>query len=260
MIYQKSNIPVKLSLGFNQSFMSGDDTYVEFLASNMDTSSGGHKMTENSIRTMKKQAIGLPVFVNHNPDAVCANITNVKATQDHEFRPIAKLFSETGDSKVDTPVKTVKNWLDNGVGVGASIGATILQMKFKEEDKNPIVEVNNLRLHEVSLTPIPAILGTAGSVRTFREGLCQSIGNQVVKGVEKMQSNEEFIHELKTKKMSIGEKRQTVQILDKELSKVRTKMSNALGLWEMQTYHELQAQERELLDVLQALDPFRESL
>ena len=134
--YETLNLPVEFSIPFTQSFVEGEDgekdTFLEFLGSSTDLSLSGHKMSESAIADMKSQAVGLPMFVNHNPDKVFAIITSVRESSPSEFRPVAKMFRETGDPIIDEPVKTVNNWRKQGVDLGASIGAVIQKAKFTE--------------------------------------------------------------------------------------------------------------------------------
>ena len=188
-VYQKVDIPVELSIPFVQSF-EGDDgeQYLEFLGSTTDTSLSGHRMQETAIGDMNREAIGKSCFINHNADKVFGVITSVDQSNPTEFRPRVQLFKETGDALLDEPVKTVKNWVNQGKQIGhdflgASCGSKIKQMKLTQDDnKDLVMDVKNIAFLEMSATPIPAVTRTKGEVKpvTCKGGMCTQIANQIL--------------------------------------------------------------------------------
>jgi hypothetical protein len=186
--FETGNIPVQLSIPLKQDFTQGEDgdLYLEFLGSNTSLSLSGHMMEESAIKNMKEQAVGLPMFVNHDPDKVFAVIDSVRETGPDEFRPIAKVFSQTGDSIVDEPTNTVRNWLKQGVDLGASIGAVIKKYKIiidEDAEDDFIIDISKVELIETSATPIPAVQDTKGQTKAVKckDGMCSQMVKEILK-------------------------------------------------------------------------------
>jgi len=262
--YKNVNIPVHLSLSLNQSFNDDGDTYIEFLASNNTTSLTGHRMELSAIEKMKEEALGLPVFLDHQPSRIVGNVTSVKETTPDKFMPRVTLFRETNDPVIDEPVRTLKNWIQNGVQVGASVGASILEMALSEENNKPIVSVRDLKLIEVSLTSVPALQATKGTLSTCKNGLCQEIGSQILNQVYlnnnfTMEDNtmeiKRLAEQIKYKKYNQIEKRQVVKNLNQELERIESKMEGSLGRFKMDEYGAFEEDKKILVGILQALDP-----
>jgi hypothetical protein len=267
MQYQKSNIPVRFNLELQQSYTGNDETYLEFLASDNSISLSGHRMEIPALQKMRNESIGLPSFLNHDPNRIVGNITSVAESAPDKFMPRVTLLEEVGDSRIDEPVRTLKNWLANSVQVGASIGASILEMAIEKEDNKPIVSVRDLKLIEVSLTAIPAVTSTRGTVKTCKNGFCQSIGNQILNQVylknnftmeDNKMETKRLAEEIKYKKYNPIEKRQVVKNLNQELKKIEDKIEGKLGSWKMEEYGALKEDKDILVGILQALDPMHQ--
>jgi phage head maturation protease len=264
MDYTNVKVPVKLNLGLDQSYETGGDTYIQFLASNNTTSLSGHRMELSALDKMKQSAISLPVFLNHDPNRLVGSISSVTQTTPDEFRPVAKLLNEINDMRVDQDVKTLKNWLNNDVKVGASIGASILAYSLSEEDNKTIVNIKDLNLLEVSLTPIPALESSKGTVRNCPNGLCQQLGKQILNQTylndnnvigEDNMSVKELAEQIKYTKYNALEKRAVVKNLVRELQKIEDQMNGKLNTWKMDEYGSLEEDKKVLVSVLQGLDP-----
>jgi hypothetical protein len=264
--YKNVQVPVRFNLQLQQSFTGNDETYLEFLASDQSVSLSGHRMELPALQKMRNESIGLPSFLNHDPNRIVGNITSVKESSPDKFMPRVTLLKEVGDSRIDEPVKTLKNWLANSVQVGASIGASILEMAIEKENNKPIVSVSvrDLKLIEVSLTAVPAVTSTRGTVKTCKNGFCQSIGNQILNqvylnnnftiGDDKMEIKQ-LAEEIKYKKYNPIEKRQVVKNLNQELQKIEDQMNGKLNTWKMDEYGSLEEDKNVLVSVLQGLDP-----
>ena len=200
--YETGKIPVQLSIPLKQDFTQGEDgdLYLEFLGSNTSLSLSGHMMEESAIKNMKEQAVGLPMFVNHDPDKVFAVIDSVKQTGPDEFRPIAKVFPQTGDPIVDEPTNTVRNWLKQGVNLGASIGAVIEKYKIiidEEAENDFIIDISQVTLIETSATPIPAVQDTKGQTKVVscKDGVCSQMVKEILKQHKPILKSDDIIKE-----------------------------------------------------------------
>lgn len=263
--YKNVQVPVKFGLKLNQSFEDDGDTYLEFLASNNTTSLSNHRMELSSLEQMRNQAPNLPVFLNHSPDAVVGKIASVKPSSPDKFIPRVKLFHKTGDMKVDQPINQLNNWLNQGIVVGASIGASILAYSLAEENNKQIVSIKDVKLIEVSLTAIPALEATKGTLSTCKNGMCNQIAQQVLNqsynlgnnnfGDDKMEIKQ-LAEQIKYKKYTnAAEKRKIVMNLQSHLDKIELAMDGKINSFKMDEYSDLEADKKILVDVLQGLDP-----
>lgn len=175
---KKFNVTIPLT----QSFIGNSEdsrVLLEGLASNTNRSETGHKMKKSAIKMMKESGVGLPIFVNHNPDQVAGKIIEVKDGSDTEFSPVSQLFSLSGNAAVDAPVTKVLHWIENDLDLGMSIGGNIIDADLVKLDNGDYgVDVNSIKLLETSITPIPAVQETKGKLKKCDQGVCSQIIQQ----------------------------------------------------------------------------------
>jgi HK97 family phage prohead protease len=163
--FRNVDIPFKFTVPVQQNYKEDGRQYLSGLASTTNTSATGHRMLMSAIQRMKEMAVGLPGFLNHNPDKVYGQIVSVEESSDNEFNPVFQLFKLTGKPLVDEALEKILHWLDEGLKLGMSIGGRITKARFIEEDDDYIIEIKDLELYEVSVTPIPAVTETRGKTK-----------------------------------------------------------------------------------------------
>ena len=167
----------------------GEDLLVG-VGSTTNKSLSRHKMSQNAIAQMKQQAIGLPGFLNHDPDQVFGQIVDVKQSGPDKYIPVFKMLSTHENPAVNVARDKVNHWLDNGMQLGLSMGGVIQEAKLVEQydDKGNLIDyhldIQSIKLLETSVTPIPAIWDTRGTVK--KEGVCYGpLCNQMIKAAFK---------------------------------------------------------------------------
>lgn len=130
----------------------------------------GDIVTREALESLKKQMIGLNVFLDHdyNYDKVIGVVKSSELSDDKLYATVAV----TKDYQED-----IKSKIEFGVNLGFSIGG------FADRDKNNTTLISNFNLIELSLTPLPANWDSYGSV-TSKNGVM--VGNCITKLCYKM--------------------------------------------------------------------------
>ena len=134
----------------------------------------GDIVTREALESLKKQMIGLNVFLDHDYDydKVIGVVKSSELSDDKLYATVAV----TKDYQED-----IKSKIEFGVNLGFSIGG------FADRDKNNTNLISNFNLIELSLTPLPANWGSYGSV-TSKNGVM--VGNCITKLCYKMLKSE----------------------------------------------------------------------
>lgn len=127
---------------------------LEGVASTSDIDLEGDFITPQCIESFKSQATQCNIHNNHNVglDDVIGTVLEVLDSDNKTLKikfSILPLFR-----------RHIEECIDNGVKLGLSIGGTILD--FDNGDDG--LKINNMMLHEISLTPLPANWNTMGTV------------------------------------------------------------------------------------------------
>nr|DAU32727.1 MAG TPA: prohead serine protease [Caudoviricetes sp.] len=130
----------------------------------------GDIVTREALESLKKQMIGLNVFLDHDYDydKVIGVVKSSELSDDELYATVAV----TKDYQED-----IKSKIEFGVNLGFSIGG------FADRDKNNTNLISNFNLIELSLTPLPANWDSYGSV-TNKNGVM--VGNCITKLCYKM--------------------------------------------------------------------------
>ena len=152
----------------------------------------GDYMTNECLEDMKSQAIGLSIFLDHEHtiDKIVGSVTEVLETSSDIF-------------KVKFSVLPKYEWyitdlLDNGINLGLSIGASVLDYENTETGW----KINKVKLVEISIVGIPSNWDTYGTVKTSKElgivtakcfnGACQQIIHNNLDLQKDLEINKEF--------------------------------------------------------------------
>ncbi len=132
---------------------------LEAIASTTSKDLDGDYMTLECLQDMKEQAKGLSIFLDHNHtiDKIVGSVTDVIETSPDVL-------------KIKFSVLPKYEWyitdlLENGVNLGLSIGASVLDF----EDTETGWKINKVKLVEISIVGIPANWDTFGTVQTSKE-------------------------------------------------------------------------------------------
>lgn len=130
----------------------------------------GDIVTREALESLKKQMIGLNVFLDHDYDydKVIGVVKSSELSDDKLYATVAV----TKDYQED-----IKSKIEFGVNLGFSIGG------FADRDKNNTNLISNFNLIELSLTPLPANWDSYGSI-TSKNGVM--VGNCITKLCYKM--------------------------------------------------------------------------
>lgn len=111
----------------------------------------GDIVTREALESLKKQMIGLNVFLDHkyDYDKIIGVVTSSELTDDELYATVAVTKEYQED---------IKAKLEFGVNLGFSIGG------FADRDKNNTNVISNFNLIELSLTPLPANWDSYGTV------------------------------------------------------------------------------------------------
>jgi hypothetical protein len=138
--------------------------YIDGMASNTNIDYEDDRMDTTAIASMNEQAVkGLTGFDGHQYDlnSVFGKIVAVKDKGPDIFQPVFRVLKSM-ESKV-------LELLDDGIQLGLSIGGMIKDFDWEDT----IRVIKDVLLFEVSLTPIPALGDTLGTV-----GLSDYTGNE----------------------------------------------------------------------------------
>lgn len=128
---------------------------LEGIASSSNVDLEGDYMTQECLEDMKKQALGLSIFLDHEH-----TINSIVGKITHVLESSADIF------KIKFSVLPSYEWyllefLEYGINLGLSIGAKVLD--FEETEKG--WQINKVQLLEVSIVGIPANPDTRGTVK-----------------------------------------------------------------------------------------------
>lgn len=192
-----SNITKSQSSENNKDDNDSSPLILEGIASTTGIDLDGDYMTESCIESLKEQALECNIHCDHQYGLsdVIGTVTEVIETDDDtlkiRFNVLDKYRAE------------IEDYLDNGINLGLSIGGTVT-------DYTPLKDggwqVNEMTLHEISLTPLPANWDTFGTVEQISKGLVQSkclngackilTKRKKIQHTKEMQEQKEIIKEL----------------------------------------------------------------
>lgn len=157
-----------------------DSLTIEGVASTTTKDLQGDIMLPSAIQSMKQQAKGLNLLGDHQYglDNIIGTITEVVDTDDDTLKIKAKILP--------TYAPTLKEMLETGVKLGLSIGGNIQEYQPQKDGW----EIKDIRLHEISLTGMPANWDTMGTITTSKGiVLSKSIAcacNKILEGEKQM--------------------------------------------------------------------------
>ena len=136
-----------------------DELILEAVASTSSLDEEGDMITNECIESMKNQALGLNIHLDHNHDThnVIGNVIEVLETDNKTLKIKFKILP-SWQSKI-------LEYLDNGIALGLSIGGAVKD--FEETESG--WEIKDIKLYEISLTPLPANWDTFGTVKVSSE-------------------------------------------------------------------------------------------
>ena len=136
-----------------------EELILEAIASTSSLDEEGDMITNECIESMKKQALGLNIHLDHNHDThnVIGNVIEVLETDNKTLKIKFKILP-SWQSKI-------LEYLDNGIALGLSIGGAVKD--FEETESG--WEIKDIKLYEISLTPLPANWDTFGTVKVSSE-------------------------------------------------------------------------------------------
>lgn len=146
----------------------------------------GDYMTQSCIESMKKQVLGLSVFLDH------------QHTVDKIIGKVTHLYETNSDSiKVKFEIIPSYSWyilefIEAGINLGTSIGATVTD--FEETEKG--WAINDVILHEFSIVGIPANPDTLGTVNIAKGLVTANCVNGACKQIIDNLDSSLFIKEL----------------------------------------------------------------
>ena len=116
-----------------------DDLILEAIASTSSIDEEGDMITNECIESMKNQALGLNIHLDHNHDThnVIGNVIEVLETDNKTLKIKFKILP-SWQSKI-------LEYLDNGIALGLSIGVAVKD--FEETDSG--WEIKDIKLYEI---------------------------------------------------------------------------------------------------------------
>lgn len=159
-VYCSTNINKSVDKQLVETLVTNNEPLIlEAVASSNSVDLDGDYMTNECLEDMKNQAVGLNIFLDHEHtiDKIVGSVVEVIETSSDIF-------------KVKFSVLPKYEWyltdlLDNGINLGLSIGASVLD--FEESDTG--WKINKVKLVEISIVGIPANWDTYGTVQTSKE-------------------------------------------------------------------------------------------
>ena len=159
-VYCSTNIQDSVSKNLVAQLVDEDKPLIlEGVASTNSVDLDGDYMTNECLEDMKKQAVGLNIFLDHEHtiDKIVGKVTEVIETSSDVF-------------KIKFSVIPHYEWylfdfLENDINLGLSIGASVLDY----ENTDTGWKINKIKLHEISIVGIPANWDTFGTVQTSKE-------------------------------------------------------------------------------------------
>lgn len=160
-----------------------EDLIITGIASTTNKDLQNEVMTKEAIQSMQKQVVGLNLHIDHNHDydGAIGVITDATITEKNELIITAKVFP--------TYAKDIRERLEFGMNLGLSIGG------FMERNpQNPQV-IKDIKLLEVSLTPIPANNDSYGSVQIVKGVVVSDCFGKACNYVLKKYNGEKMVEE-----------------------------------------------------------------
>ena len=172
---------ISFSVPIVESYEDGGSIYLVGLASISDEESlNGNMLTDKAVERLRETCKGLPGFINHDPDLVFGKIVDVAESSPNEFRPVFEVLPPHSNPEVAAAREKVLYWLENGVPIGLSIGGHLSEWRLVEnEDGGYTAVVDDLTLLEVSVTPIPALRSTQGTVDRLNMSISAEIAESL---------------------------------------------------------------------------------
>lgn len=159
-VYCSTNINDTVNKGLIDSLIEEDEPLIlEGIASSNSVDLDGDYMTNECLEDMKKQAIGLNIFLDHEHiiDKIVGKVTEVIETSSDVFKIKFSVLPKYE--------WYISDFLENGIKLGLSIGASVLDF----EDTETGWKINKVKLHEISIVGIPANWDTFGTVQTSKD-------------------------------------------------------------------------------------------
>lgn len=133
-----------------------DDLIITGIASTTNKDLQNEIVSKEAIVSMQKQVVGLNLHLDHNHkyDGAIGVITESEITKDNELYITAKIFK--------TYANDIRERLNFGMKFGFSIGG------IPQRNKAQLNIINDIKLLEISLTPLPANYDSYGSVEIVK--------------------------------------------------------------------------------------------
>ena len=146
----------KISKGFLIDLEEKEESplTLEAVISTTSVDLDGDYMTQSCIESMKKQVLGLSVFLDHQHtvDKIIGKVTHLYETNSD--------FIKVKFEIIPSYAWHILEFIEAGINLGTSIGATVTD--FEETEKG--WAINDVILHEFSIVGIPANPDTLGTV------------------------------------------------------------------------------------------------
>ena len=159
-VYCSTNINDTVNKGLIDALVEENKPLIlEGIASSNSVDLDGDYMTNECLEDMKTQALGLNIFLDHEHtiDKIVGKVTDVIETSSDVFK--------IKFSVIPAYEWYISDFLQNGINLGLSIGASVLDF----EDTETGWKINKVKLHEISIVGIPANWDTFGTVQTSKE-------------------------------------------------------------------------------------------
>lgn len=174
---------------------------LEGVASSTSIDLEGDNMTSECIESMKQQAVGLSMFLDHEHcvDKIIGKVEEV-------LESTADIF-KIKFSILPSYQYYIQEFLDAGINLGLSIGASVLDYEETETGW----KIKEIKLHEISVVGIPAnqdSLGTVVATKNKEEeyvvakcfnGACKQIIKQIETTSKELEDGNEVDDEIITK-------------------------------------------------------------
>lgn len=166
----------------------GNVTKITGLGSKVERSRTGHKMLSSAIANLNSQSKGNPGFINHDPDQIFGNIVGVRQGALDEYNPVFQMLPKSDNQIADAPRAKIDLWVKNGVKLGLSMGGIVKQFDtVKDKGTGEYTfEISKIEPVETSVTPLPAVTSSDGSVKAVqtvcKDGICGQIAQQIQNG------------------------------------------------------------------------------
>jgi len=158
-VYCSTNINDTVNKSLIAEMVEKDEPLIlEAVISTNSVDLDGDYMTNECLEDMKKQALGLNIFLDHHhtTDQIVGSITEVIQTSSDVIKVKFNV--------IPSYEWYIMEFLENGVNLGMSIGASVLDF----EDTETGWKINKVKLVEVSITGIPANWDTFGTVQVSK--------------------------------------------------------------------------------------------